>query len=70
LVADEKDARHGLAAANSVVSEAGNGIAVVRDQDPFFGGSPGQDRGVWRFSQSDVLNTHDIQVRHAANEAA
>lgn len=69
-VAHKKDAGHRLPVANSVVGEAGYSIEVVRQNYPAFIGGPGQDRGIWGFGQTDVLDARYIKCRHAANESA
>ena len=63
-ITDEKDAGHRFARPNSVISESGNGVAVVREKNPLLSGSPGEDGGVRGLPQADILNAHRIQVRH------
>jgi hypothetical protein len=70
MIAHEEDPWHGFSSVNSVISEAGNGVAIVRKQNSLFAGSPGQDSGVWRFREFDILDAHHIQVRHTAKQAA
>ena len=46
VIAYEKDTGHGFSGANPIVSEVGNGIAIVSKEDAFFFGCPSQDDGI------------------------
>jgi len=69
-IIDEKDSGHRFTRPNSVISEAGYGVSVMREQNPSLSRGPGEDNGVGRCRQADILNAHRIQVRRAAQEPA
>jgi hypothetical protein len=66
VIADEKNAGHGLAGANAVVREVRHRGAVVGQEDSILARRPSQDDGIGRCGQTSVLNAHDIQFRQAA----
>ncbi len=69
-IAYEKDARHGLASANALVSEVGDGIAIVSEEDPFFACCSGQDDRIGRCFQTSILNTSHVHFGQATDKAA
>ena len=70
VIADEKDARHGFPGANAVVSEVGDSVAIMGEEDAPFPSRPGQDDRIGRCFEIDIVNADDLKFGQAAEKPA
>src|SRR5579875_1352690 len=63
LIVHDEDARHGISSADALVSETGDSVAIVSDEDAPFASSPSEYVAVICAEQSDLLETHDVEIR-------
>ncbi len=69
-ITDEKDADHRFAGPNAVIRKVGDGVAIVREKDAFFGGRPGQDDWIRRRGEIDFVNADNFELGQFAHKPA
>lgn len=69
MAADRDHAAHRLSAPSALVGEPHQRGAVVSEQHPVLAGGPLENRRVRRCSQTDILETKEIELRLATEQA-